>query len=549
MRGADLLVKALEAEGVEYLFGYPGGAIMPFYDALVGSPLKHILCRHEQGAALAANGYARASGKVGVCIATSGPGATNLLTGIADAYLDSVPLVAITGQVARPFIGTDAFQEVDVFGMSMAVVKHSFIVQDMASLPVVLAEAFAIARSGRPGPVLVDVPKDIQLGPCDADYHVLPVQPATAPGVASLRDARALLAQAKRPVLYAGGGVALAEAVDALRYFVNETGIPTVTTLKAIGSLPPDHPAWLGMLGMHGSKEANLAVQGCDLLLVVGARFDDRATGRLDRFAPDARVIHLDIDPAEFGKLRKADIALSGDLSVCLRELAQPLDIADWRAACGSHRPLPDGGVALPDNRIHGPSLLRELSRQLPEDAIVCCDVGQHQMWTAQHYRFHHPRHHLSSGGLGTMGFGLPAALGAQFAFPDRMVVNVSGDGSFMMNVQELVTIRRCNLPVRILLLDNQLLGMVRQWQNLFFDERHSETDLSDNPDFCKVAEAFGIPALRIERASDISRALEAMLHTDGPLLIHAVIDPRTQVWPLVPPGQDNSVMLEDPVH
>ncbi|MFC4161659.1 acetolactate synthase 2 catalytic subunit [Chitinimonas lacunae] len=544
-RGADLIVDALEAEAVELVFGYPGGTIMPFYDALVGRRVRHILCRHEQGAALAANGYARASGRVGVCVATSGPGATNLLTGLADALLDSVPMVAITGQVARPLMGTDAFQEVDVFGMSLAAVKHSFLLEDGADLPRVLAEAFRLARSGRPGPVLVDIPKDLQLASNALPYQPLSLPSPAPPSPTLLERARRLLASAERPLLYAGGGVAIADAMAALRRLVEVAGLPTVTTLKGIGVLPPEHPLNLGMLGMHGSRAANLAVQGCDLLLVAGARFDDRATGRLDGFAPDARVIHLDIDPAEIGKLRAADLSACCDLGPALEALAQPLAIEPWREQCRQARQTTQPRYDAPGPLLYAPAFLNQLSRLAPDNAIVCCDVGQHQMWVAQHYGFHHPRHHLSSGGLGTMGFGLPAAIGAQLAFPDRLVINVSGDGSFMMNVQELATIGRYRLPIKILLCDNSTLGMVKQWQELFFEQRYSETDLSDNPDFCRVAEAFGIPALRIERSAELPLALARLLKTPGPLLIHAVIDRRANVWPLVPPGADNATMLE----
>ncbi len=545
MRGADLMVEALRQEGADLIFGYPGGAIMPFYDALYGSGIRHVLCRHEQGAALAACGYARASGRVGVCIATSGPGATNVVTALADAYLDSVPLVVITGQVARELIGTDAFQEVDVLGLTMPVVKHSYLVESAEELADVLAEAFQLARSGRPGPVLVDVPKDIQLGPAPAHYEARRAVSVCAPNSRALSRARALLQAAERPLLYVGGGVVLADAVEVLREFVAETKMPVVSTLKGLGTLPHDHPLQLGMLGMHGTRAANMAVQACDLLIAVGARFDDRATGKLAEFAPDAKVIHLDTDAAEIGKLRAADVGLTDDLRVVLPQLAMHLRIDSWRLRCQANKAVHAFNYDAPGPALFAPALLRELSQRAPLDAIVCCDVGQHQMWVAQHYGFNHPRQHLTSGGLGTMGFGLPAAIGAQLAYPDRLVINVAGDGSFMMNVQELATIGRYQLPVKIVLLDNQVLGMVRQWQELFFDERYSETDLSDNPDFCRVAEAFGIPARTVQYADEQRGAIAELLTTPGPALLHVRVDRKANVWPLVPPGKSNLFMLE----
>ena len=546
--GARWLTQALEAEGVETLFGYPGGTIMPFYDALVDSRLKHILVRHEQGAALAANGYARASGKVGVCVATSGPGASNLVTGIADAMLDSVPMICITGQVGTPLLGTDAFQELDVFGMTMPVVKHSYLVRSVDQLPEVVREAFRIAREGRPGPVLIDLPKDVQLG--DASHlpaHVpAAVERPPVPDVEKLVDAIEAIASAEKPVIYAGGGIALADAVDEFRQFVEASGIPTVLTLRGLGALPAGHPQLLGMLGMHGTRAANMAVQESDLLVVVGARFDDRATGKLAEFAPFARVIHLDADACEISKLRSADIAIPGDVRSGLLALRNARsDCEAWQQRCSSNRERFGARYDAPGTDIYAPALLKRLSEVAPADTIITCDVGQHQMWVAQHCRFNHPRNHLTSGALGTMGFGLPAAMGAQFACPDRPVVLVSGDGSFMMNVQELATIARCRLPVKIVLLDNSSLGMVRQWQELFFAERYSEIDLSDNPDFAALAQVFGIPALRITGRSQIEDGLAHLLAAPGPALLHVAIDARANVWPLVPPNNANSTMLE----
>jgi len=549
MNASQWLVDALVAEGVDTLFGYPGGAIMPFYDALYGSGLRHILVRHEQGAAFAANGFARASGRVGVCVATSGPGATNLVTGIADAMIDSVPMVVITGQVPTPFLGTDAFQEVDVLGITLPIVKHSFLVRSAAQLPEVVREAFRLAQSGRAGPVLIDLPKNVQT----ADASQLPAHapaPLDTPPLASGRalfPALELLAKARRPLFYGGGGIALGDAVAEFRTCVEATNVPAVLTLRGLGALAADHPLNLGMLGMHGSRAANLAVQSCDLLVVVGARFDDRATGKLSEFAPHARVVHLDLDAAELNKLRRADVAVQGDLRHSLDALATALpECSAWRATCLANKRSGAARYDAPDAGVYAPALLRRLSELAPA-AIVSCDVGQHQMWVAQHWRFNDPRKHLTSGGLGAMGFGLPAALGAQLACPEAQVVCVSGDGSFLMNVQELATLGRYRLPVKIVLLDNQRLGMVRQWQELFFEGRYSETDLSDNPDFAALAHAFGIRSESIDRADGVEAALQRLLAAPGPALLHVAIDAHANVWPLVPPNRNNAQMVFDP--
>jgi acetolactate synthase-1/2/3 large subunit len=549
LSGAAWLIRALEEEGVETVFGYPGGAIMPVYDALVDSRLRHVLVRHEQGAALAAIGYARASGKVGVCMATSGPGATNLVTGIADAFLDSVPLVAITGQVATPLMGTDAFQEVDVFGITLPIVKHSFLVRRPEDIVATVREAFAIAREGRPGPVLIDLPKDVAVAMVEADPPTRIERRPAPPSVSGLARARALLAASERPVIYAGGGVGMAGAEDALRRFHAVTRAPAVLTLKGLGALDPDDPMVLGMLGMHGNQAANHAVQEADLLIVAGARFDDRATGRLATFAPKARVIHLDADPAEIGKLREADAAICGDLARALDALAQPLAIDPWRARCAAWRAAHAWRYDAPGEDIYAPLLLKQLSDRAKdrygERRIVTCDVGQHQMWVAQHMAFPRIAAHLTSGGLGTMGFGLPAAIGAKLARPDCEVICVTGDGSILMNVQELATLHRYGVKVKIVLLDNAALGMVRQWQELFFAERYSEVDLSDNPDFVEVARAFRIPAIAIDRRDQVGPALDALLAADTAMLLHVRIDPRANVWPLVPPGKSNAEMIE----
>ena len=545
MNGAQFLVQALKKQGVTQVFGYPGGAIMPVYDALYDGGLAHQLCRHEQGAAMAAVGYARASGQVGVCIATSGPGATNLVTGLAEALLDSVPLVAISGQVPCSAIGTDAFQEVDVLGMSLSCTKHSFMVTDAADLPRVIAEAFVIASEGRPGPVLIDFPKDVQLAAVLAQSPLFAVEEPEHLNPTELTAARTLIAAAERPVLYVGGGVGMANAEQQLRDFAAVTGMPAVTTLKGIGALDPDSPVYLGMLGMHGTKAANYAVQQCDLLVVVGARFDDRVTGKLEEFAPEARVIHLDVDAAEFGKRRAADVGITTDLKRVLPALAMALAIDPWREHCAAMAREYAFRYDHPGQPIYAPALLKQLSALLPETSVVACDVGQHQMWVAQHMRFTSPRNHLSSAGLGTMGFGLPAAIGAKMSRPDDEVVLVSGDGSFMMNVQELGTIRRAQLKVKMVLIDNQRLGMVRQWQELFFDGRYSETILSDNPDFIALAAAFGIPGETITCKEQIAGALDRLLKSESAYLLHVAISEEENVWPLVPPGVANHKMME----
>ncbi len=545
MNGAQWVVHALRAQGVETVFGYPGGAIMPVYDALYDGGVEHLLCRHEQGAAMAAIGYARSTGKTGVCIATSGPGATNLITGLADALLDSVPVVAITGQVAAPFIGTDAFQEVDVLGLSLACTKHSFLVESFDDLPRILAEAFEIANSGRPGPVLVDIPKDIQLAQGDLEPWLSTVEDDFEMPYAELQQAREMIANARKPMLYVGGGVGMAQAVPALREFIAATNMPSSVTLKGLGAVPADHPFYTGMLGMHGTKAANLAVQECDLLIAVGARFDDRVTGKLNTFAPHAKVIHMDIDPAELGKLRQAHVGLQGDLTQLLQALQQSLEIAEWQQEVAALRAENPWRYDHPGQAIFAPLLLKQISDRKPQECVVTTDVGQHQMWTAQHMSFTRPENFITSSGLGTMGFGLPAAVGAQVARPNDTVICISGDGSFMMNVQELGTVKRKQLPLKIVLLDNQRLGMVRQWQQMFFSERYSETNLSDNPDFLTLASAFGIPGLHITRKDQVEAAIDTMLNSDGPFMLHVSIDEYENVWPLVPPGASNSQMLE----
>ena len=551
MNGAQQIIEQLTRRHIDTVFGYPGGCIMPLYDALVDSPVTHILCRHEQACALAAQGYSRASGRLGVCIATSGPGATNLITGVADAHRDSVPLLVITGQVARPLIGTDAFQETDVLGMTLGIVKHSYLIRDAGQLPAILEEAMDLALSGRPGPVWIDIPKDVLLSEIGTPPAApLPAIESPALDETALGRAVALLKGAHRPLLYSGGGVALAGAEQALRRFAAITGMPQITSLKGIGNPGRDAELDLGMLGMHGSPAANLALEETDLLVVVGARLDDRATGNLKRFAPKAALIHIDTDAAELGKLRAADVALKGALAPYLESLARPLSIAPWQRQC--HALLRDHGLrtsphADPEQSITGENFMAHLSQLTDTDTLISCDVGQHQMWVAQHYHFDHPRQHLTSGGLGTMGFGLPAAIGAMLARPEATVINVSGDGSFMMNAQELATVRRYGLPLKLIILDNQCLGMVRQQQELFFNDRESEIDLSDNPDFLALARVFDIPGLSIRGAHQIRRGIETLLAYPGPMLLHVAISRQDNVWPTVRPGGANSDMLQRP--
>ena len=552
--GSQLLLQSLEDQGVEMIFGYPGGAIMPVYDELPRFPnLRHILCRHEQGCGMAAIGYARATGRVGTAFATSGPGATNLVTAIADAYLDSVPVVFVTGQVPSNLMGTDAFQEVDIIGITMPIVKHSYIARDPADIPGMVAEAYFIAAEGRPGPVLIDLPKDVA-NALTTERHRWRPYPKVKPEMGTSKDiaaAEQLMRDAKKPLFYIGGGIAQGDGVAELRELVERTDIPVVSTLKGLGSLPSDHPQYLGMLGMHGLKAANYAVQECDLLIVAGARFDDRATGKLDTFAPHAKVIHMDIDIAELGKLRRVNVGLDGSLKKNLAALkpfegdGKAPNIDEWRDLCYGRRTEYEWDYDAPGEFVYAPKLLHDLSRRADDSAIFTCDVGQHQMWVAQHCYFDDPKDHITSGGLGTMGFGLPAGLGAKLGAPERTVITVSGDGSIMMNIQELATLHRYGIPLKIVLLDNSVLGMVRQWQEVFFDKNYSETTLDDNPDFALVAKAFQIDAFTVNTRGEVDAGIDRLLSTEGPVLMHVKIDPNENVWPLVPPGRSNADMME----
>lgn len=547
MTGAELVVAALQQQGIKTVFGYPGGAIMPIYDALYDGGVEHILCRHEQGAAMAAIGMARSTQDVAVCLATSGPGATNLVTGLADAFMDSIPLVAITGQVASSHIGTDAFQEMDVIGMSLSCTKHSYLVTDINELAPTLSEAFEVAKTGRPGPVIVDIAKDVQLG--QAPVTTLPPFTPPAMPVASneaIAKAQELLSQSERPVLYVGGGVQLGHATDTVREFLRLNPMPSVSTLKGLGTIERHDPHYLGMLGMHGTKAANLVVQECDLLIAVGARFDDRVTGKLDTFAPHAKVVHIDVDAAEIHKLRTANAPVRGEIPAILPQLELTQDITPWVKHSESLRSGFKWRYDHPGELIYAPGLLKQLSDMMPDSSIVSTDVGQHQMWAAQHIQPRDPQNFITSAGLGTMGFGLPAAMGAAVARPDDQSILITGDGSFMMNIQELGTLKRRQIPVKVVLLNNQRLGMVRQWQSLFFDGRHSETILDDNPDFVMLAKAFDIPGKTITRKDEVEPALKEMLESKTSYLLHVLIDEEENVWPLVPPGASNNDMLEN---
>jgi len=549
--GATKTLAILEELGVSDIFGYPGGAIMPIYDAIYSSEIKHYLCRHEQGAAFAAIGYARASRKTGVCIATSGPGATNLITGLADAMADSIPIVAITGQVATNAMGSDGFQEVDIAGLSLACTKHCFQVKDISQLSNYITKAFEIAHSGRPGPVLIDIPKDIQNTSIETNLEL--VKPSSCEEEIDMENIQAaadLIDSSDRPIMYVGGGLGMAGAVADLKHLNSRFQVPSVVTLKGLGCIHPTEPHYLGMLGMHGTKAANLAVQEADLLLVLGARFDDRVTGKLAEFAPNAKIIHMDIDPAEINKRKQADISIIGNLKFTLPVLARKVigdteKIKDWHQRCRQLIQDSQPEFDHDGKNIFAPELLFQLSDLLNEDAIVTTDVGQHQMWAAQTMHFNHPSQFITSSGLGTMGFGIPSAIGAQISRPNNQVICISGDGSFMMNVQELATIKRYKLPIKILLIDNSRLGMVRQWQELFFNSRYSETDLSDNPDFVTLASAFDIKAKIITKKNEISSSIEEMLNHPEAYMLHVKIEEMENVWPLVPPETANHLMIE----
>ncbi|HEY1271892.1 MAG TPA: biosynthetic-type acetolactate synthase large subunit [Terriglobales bacterium] len=558
-KGAQILLQCMRAEGVDLVFGYPGGAIMPLYDALDGSGVKHILTRHEQGAVFAAEGYARSTGKVGVAIATSGPGATNLVTGIADAKMDSVPLVCITGQVRSPLIGTDAFQETDVFGMTLSLTKWSRLVKSIEEIPEVVAEAFYWARSGRPGPVVVDLPVDLLKasmefrGPVKFHPHPKPADVAT--DTTFCDTLIALLHTAKKPVALVGAGVKLSGAVADMQRVLDRLQVPTFATVHGLGAVKQSSPYYLGMVGMHGTRAANLALNETDLLMIFGARLDDRVTGEPTRFAPQARIVHFEVDPAQLDRVRPCELPVIGDLAETIPTLYQELagaklpDWSDWRrVACGPERAeLDPKGLAQPTIRF-----LDELFRQLPENSVIVADVGQHQMWAAQRYRMNSPRGFITSGGLGAMGFALPAAMGVQLANPGTTVLCVSGDGGIQMNIQELATVKRLNLPVKTVIVDNKYLGMVRQWQQLFYNRNYAETDMSDNPNFVAIAYAYGINGRRLRAESvggdeipaETTAEIRNFLASPNPEVLVFECPPEANVFPMVPSGAAISEMM-----
>lgn len=552
MTGAQVMIECLKREGVEVIFGYPGGAVLPIYDALYDAPLRHVMARHEQAAAHAADGYARATGRVGVCLATSGPGATNLVTGIATAYMDSSPVVFLTGQVPTHMMGRDSFQEADVLGITMPVTKHNEVVRSLDDLPRVVHEAFRVATSGRPGPVLVDLPKDItsQAGEYrEPQTYSLGYYKANGNGhdavqemAEGIRKAAGLLAGARRPVLFVGGGVIAAAASEDLIALAEAAMLPVATTLMGLGAFPADHPLFLGMVGMHGTYAANQSFCQADLLLAVGVRFDDRATGRPDRFAPNARIVHIDIDSAEIGKIVPADLGIVGDAGAVLRALRQqisgPGDVADWHKLLGDWKREYPLTYPAPDGRIMPQQVIEEVDRVTAGNAIVVTDVGQHQMWAAHYYRYRRPRSFLTSGGLGTMGFGLPAAIGAQVGRPGEQVFLISGDGSFLMTSYELATAVEYGLPVKVALMNNGYLGMVRQWQEMFYSRRYSSVHLSpSNPDFARLAESFGAVGMRVTRPAEIRPAVEEAMEIQGPVVIEFQVEPEINVYPMVPAG------------
>jgi len=555
--GAQSLVKSLESAGVEVMFGIPGGAILPAYDPIFDSSIRHILVRHEQGAGHAATGYAQATGRVGVCIATSGPGATNLVTPLADAQMDSVPIVAITGQVASAAIGTDAFQEADIRGITMPVTKHNFLITDPRDISRAIAEAFHIAGTGRPGAVLVDIAKDALTKLTDFAWPTslsLPgYNPIMDPSAESIRDAAALIAQSKNPVLYVGGGMIKSNASAELMKLAELTGAPVVTTLMALGAFPDSHPQHLGMPGMHGTVAAVTALQKADLLITLGARFDDRVTGKLSSFAPDAKIIHADIDPAEIGKNRIVDVALIGDLKATINALLPELrlkfkiakpDLTGWWAQCNSWRTKYPLGFDEPtDGSVSPQYVIQRLGQIVGPDAIYVAGVGQHQMWASQFVNYEKPRTWLNSGGLGTMGYAVPAAMGAKVGAPDTVVWAIDGDGCFQMTNQELVTCALNNIPIKVAIINNESLGMVRQWQTLFYNERYSNTDLHSKriPDFAKLAEAMGCVGLRCESKEDVDRVInEAMAINDRPVVVDFSVHRDAMVWPMVAAGTSN---------
>ncbi len=559
--GKQMVVEALKREGVDVVFGFPGGAIIDVYDAMEkDGNIKHVLVRHEQGAAHAADGYARATGKVGVCIATSGPGATNTVTGIATAYMDSIPIVVFTGQVPTSLIGNDAFQEVDIVGITRPCTKHNYLVKDVKKLPRILKEAFYIARSGRPGPVLIDLPKDVQNQVAEFDYpdkiKLRSYNPVVEPHTKQIERAFKLIEKSKQPIIYVGGGVIISNAHKELRKLAESIYAPVTMTLMGLGAFPGTHEQSLGMLGMHGTYCANMTMANTDLIIAVGARFDDRVTGKIEAFAPNAKIIHIDIDPTSIQKNVKVDVPIVGDCKRALKKLVKvieedgrPKEVWQERfqpwwdqiRAWAKRHPLTykkEPGVIKPQYVIEK---LYELTKG---KAIITTEVGQNQMWTAQFYKFDEPRTLLTSGGLGTMGYGFPAAIGAQMAFPDKLVVDVAGDGSIQMNIQEMATAMEQRLPVKIVILNNQFLGMVRQWQELFYEKRYAATEFTVTPDFVKLAEAYGAKGFRATKPDEVEETLKKGLEADGLTIMEFAIAREEGVFPMVPAGKATTEML-----
>ncbi|MBN2468451.1 MAG: biosynthetic-type acetolactate synthase large subunit [Deltaproteobacteria bacterium] len=559
LKGAQILLETLVREGTEVIFGYPGGAVIDIYHELPNYDLKHVLVRHEQGAVHAADGYARASGKVGVCLVTSGPGATNTVTGIATAYMDSIPLVIFTGQVPSMLIGNDAFQEADIVGITRPCTKHNFLLNDLEELAQSVKEAFYIAGTGRPGPVLIDLPKDLMNGSCEYRYprvvQLRGYNPTIKGHQGQIKRAAAEILKAERPVLYGGGGVISSNASNELVSLARMMTIPVTTTLMGLGSFPESDELSLGMLGMHGTYRANMAVTNCDLLIAVGARFDDRVTGKIDEFAPLAKIVHIDIDPTSISKNVQVDIPIVGDVKITLQQMIEIIEeekgkkdwseerrewiqqIEEWKQT------YPLAYVQKKDV-IKPQFVVERISELTKGEAIIATEVGQNQMWTAQYFKFIKPRTFLTSGGLGTMGYGLPAAIGAQIAFPDRVVIDVAGDGSIQMNIQELATAVQYNLPIKIAVLNNGFLGMVRQWQELFYQKRYSCTMFESAPDFVKLAEAYGAVGLRATKPEEVVPVIETALATPRPVIMDFVVEPEEGVYPMVPAGAPINKML-----
>jgi len=551
--GSEMLLRSLLLEGVDCVFGYPGGAVLYIYDAMYGfSDFNHLLTRHEQGAIHAADGYARSTGKVGVCIATSGPGATNLVTGIATAYMDSVPLVVITGNVATSLIGTDAFQEADIVGITMPITKHSYLVRDVKDLPRIVHEAFHIANSGRKGPVLIDIPKDVSAAkalfqPVN-EVHLRGYNPTVHPNRNQVDKMIRAIEQAERPILLVGGGAVYSGAHEEIYEFVTKTQIPITTTLLGIGAFPTGHELHMGFPGMHGTWTANMAIQNADLLISIGARFDDRVTGKLSGFAPNAKIVHIDIDPAEIGKNVPTDIPIVGDVKAVLEianQLAKRADKADaWRDQIQAWKAEKPFGFKDSETELKPQWVVSMIHETTKGEAIVTTDVGQHQMWAAQYYPFNKPRSWVTSGGLGTMGFGFPSAIGAQMGNPDRTVVSINGDGGMQMCAQELAICAINNIPVKVAILNNQVLGMVRQWQELIYENRYSHIDLAGSPDFVKLAEAYGVKGFRATNKEEARRAWEEALNHPGPAVVEFVVRKEENVYPMVPQGSTIDQML-----